>query len=660
MVRKYLNKIVMFFAASLLLELILFNHRAIFSLTAADQPLEMIRQGNVFYAFGMDGDPNYIYIGIENYTEDGIPQTVSFTLAIQDEGNADYYDVAELTLYSPIEKSKYLRLHSYGAVNGIRITVNAHSAETTQITEVIYDAKVPWFISVPRILILFAVFCLVWSLRPSSGLYAWKWEKWQKRLAVSILLLANIGGFWVLVRSNPAFLHPVWPYHQQYHQLAVALSQGHVNISAGNEEILQALKSLDNPYDYELRMRTVPGADSVWDTCYYNGKFYVYFGIVPVLLLYLPWYLIFQEAFPTWLGVFLAGGGIVSGVYYLLGKIRRRWFPDSPYAWYLILSVIMGNHLNLVCAMLHADFYYLPILFALCFSVWGIGLMISAAESWKEKPGHVTFKLAAGALCLALTAGCRPQFLVGSFLIIPILFPFFRERLRQKTGNALLLKRLTAIALPYIIVASGLMYYNFVRFGSVVDFGANYNLTTNDMTLRGLELGRLPDGIFMYLFQPVSLRLSFPFAEVTAFYSDYLGQTIRDWTFGGAFWTHAILLSLIAIVAVKKKLQQKGLFGLTIISLGMALLVVVADTEMAGILNRYYTDFLWLLMLAVVIVLFQMLEHCRGKKAYTWVLVFILLTGAWGIFYELGTAFRGSGIMNDNIHRYYMMKAFFQ
>lgn len=44
--------------------------------------------------------------------------------------------------------------------------------------------------------------------------------------------------------------------------------------------------------------------------------------------------------------------------------------------------------------------------------------------------------------------------------------------------------------LPYIIVAAGVMYYNAARFGSPFDFGANYNLTFNDMTLRGFRIDR--------------------------------------------------------------------------------------------------------------------------------------------------------------------------
>lgn len=651
------RKLFLFLAASILLELLVFNCRAVFSLGASNQRPDFVQDGNTLYVGGMSGEPHCLYVDVDGRAENGSQVPVMLMISIQDEGSEEYYDLSWITIYPLVEKSKYLPVHSYGAVKGMRISMMTGAQAAIQVTDMVYDAKVPWFVSLPRMLAVFAVLCLAWSLRPGSGLYGWQGEAWQRRLAATVLILGNSLFFLFLVRSNPAFLNPVWPYHQQYHQLAVSLSQGKVNIDVGSEEMLAALGQMENPYDYGLRMATVPDAGNVWDTCYYQGKFYVYFGIVPVLLFYLPWYLIFHGAFPTWLGIFLMGTGILCGLYYLLGQIRRRWFPKLPYAWYLLLSLIGGNCLNLSCAMLHADFYYLPILTALCFALWGLGLALSAAQSWeREKGGHAGSKLALGSFCLALTAGCRPQFLVGSFLLLPVFLPLFGRDWKSRRG----VSRLLALALPYVIVAAGIMSYNHVRFGSVFDFGANYNLTTNDMTHRGINLGRLPDGIFMYLFQPISLKLNFPFAEVTAFYSEYLGNTIRDWTFGGAFWTRPMLLALVCTASVKGELRRKKLFGFTLLCIGLGLVVIVADTEMSGILNRYYADFLWLLMIPAVIVLFQMLEKYGGEACCKWIVYFILLAGAWGIFYELAIAFRGSGIMNDNAHRYYLIKSLFQ
>ena len=53
------------------------------------------------------------------------------------------------------------------------------------------------------------------------------------------------------------------------------------------------LKSLSNPYDYRLRSMTLEpaGVSYLWDAAYYIGRYYVYFGIVPELLFFLPYYL---------------------------------------------------------------------------------------------------------------------------------------------------------------------------------------------------------------------------------------------------------------------------------------------------------------------------------------------------------------------------------
>ncbi len=56
---------------------------------------------------------------------------------------------------------------------------------------------------------------------------------------------------------------------------------------------------------------------------------------------------------------------------------------------------------------------------------------------------------------------------------------YLREkRLFTKQG----ITEAVAFVLPVVLVAIGLMWYNAARFGSPFDFGANYNLTSNDMT----------------------------------------------------------------------------------------------------------------------------------------------------------------------------------
>ena len=89
---------------------------------------------------------------------------------------------------------------------------------------------------------------------------------------------------------------------------------------------------------------------------------------------------------------------------------------------------------------------------------------------------------------MALVAGCRPQMVLFAALALPILWPRYitEKRLCSRAGAQ---GKRAAFILPVVLVAVGLMWYNAARFGSPFDFGANYNLTSNDMTRRGFAVG---------------------------------------------------------------------------------------------------------------------------------------------------------------------------
>ena len=114
---------------------------------------------------------------------------------------------------------------------------------------------------------------------------------------------------------------------------------------------------------------------------------------------------------------------------------------------------------------------------------------------------------------MAAVAGSRPQLLVGSLLALPLFMGILKKENRRE------LWKLLALALPYLGIAAFLMYYNYARFGSALDFGANYNLTTNDMTRRGFVPGRIPLGIFTYLLQPPKINARFPFLYTCLLYT---------------------------------------------------------------------------------------------------------------------------------------------
>ena len=46
------------------------------------------------------------------------------------------------------------------------------------------------------------------------------------------------------------------------------------------------MQEMANPYDTAARQQAAP--DALWDVAYYQGRYYVYFGVIPCLLFQLP------------------------------------------------------------------------------------------------------------------------------------------------------------------------------------------------------------------------------------------------------------------------------------------------------------------------------------------------------------------------------------
>ena len=480
-----------------------------------------------------------IYLDVDAIQADGQQSPVDVTIKLTDEGNAIEYELPTYRIFPGINRDKYITFHSYGNIHSIVVILTPQYQCNLQLKEAVLDSKIPFSFSIIRVTFL-ATFLFILSLcLPNSLLWKKEWTTTGKWFSTTAVILLNIVFLFILVRMGKAFLHPVWPYHAQYQNLARAILSGSLNIDAGNEDILAVLRTLDNPYDTINRMSIVPESSNLWDTAYFNGHLYVYFGVVPVLLYYIPFQLLLHRDMPTWFAVFVSASLSIPGAFYLMSVIRKRFFTTISHMWYLILSLILANSLNVMVCALHADFYYLPIVTALSLSLWGIGLILSTAYSDKDKFIISAIKYACGSLMIALTSGCRPQFLIGMFVVIAMLIPEYAGN-KDKIKKSV--KYIPFVIIPLVLVAVGMMIYNYARFGSPFDFGASYNLTTNDMTHRGFNLDRVKEGLFFYFVQPINQSIVFPFAQPVVQYSEYIGSRVSDWTFGGALFLLLLLV----------------------------------------------------------------------------------------------------------------------
>ena len=161
---------------------------------------------------------------------------------------------------------------------------------------------------------------------------------------------------------------------------------------------------------------------------------------------------------------------------------------------------------------------------------------------------------------------------------------------------------------PFVVIGIAVCAYNAARFGSPLDFGANYNLTTNDMTHRGFHVERIPFGLFAYLIQPPNLGSQFPFLQQAYMDPAYQGITIYEPMFGGYFFLYPMTLVLLALPLAKRGLQDKGLMTPVVTALCVALVLCVFDLQGAGILMRYICDFGVYIALSAAAVYLELLQ----------------------------------------------------
>ena len=205
-------------------------------------------------------------------------------------------------------------------------------------------------------------------------------------------------------------------------------------------------------------------------------------------------------------------------------------------------------------------------------------------------------------------------------------------------------REFACLAAPYLVVAAGLMWYNWARFGSPTNFGANYNLTVNDMTKRGFSLGRLAPAFFAYFLQPPSVSGVFPFVQPAPFDTTYMGQTIKEVTFGGIL----ACLPILWILPFSKRIlslriaqrSTRTIAGVIIVLLSAGVLVALLDAQMAGILERYYADFSFMFLAAVVLLAFIVNENLdQGSLTRNLLMKVLIVLVCLSVLYSLLVCF---------------------
>ncbi len=395
------------------------------------------------------------------------------------------------------------------------------------------------------------------------------------------------------------------------------------------DEPSKELLAMENPYDWSARSQL--GVSAKWDHLLFEGKYYSYYGIAPVLLLFLPYTALTGYYFPTAEAVLLFGAiGLVFLVLLFLefAEIFGKRIPNSILiSTLLVLLVSCGVWYNFV----YDNFYEIAQASGFCFTAAGFYFLLRSRiiGEGKIKYRHIVLST----MCLSWAVLCRPTLALYCFVACIFLgFGYIKHRQAtidtlgaetSKAARKVVLTRATVkylfAALTCFVVIGGIqMWYNYARFGSVLDFGIQYSLTINDFTRSQYHTDFVMIGMYNFLVAFPQVQPTFPYVlsnfsklSVNGYYY------VANQNAVGILWRALPSLGYLGVVPAWKSMTKKE--RLMALCLGLttcviAPLIIIFSIWESGYGVRYCCDFAWQIILGGAGLLFILYARvCEGQ-----------------------------------------------
>ncbi len=436
----------------------------------------------------------------------------------------------------------------------------------------------------------------LFALRPDSAVYTVTLEKngYIKKLLTLLVALITVAACILPMDMLPIWNGEIPGHRNQYELMAENILEGRIWFDYNDQA---GLLEMENPYDPDARDKA--GVYYHWDHAFYNGRYYMYFGIVPVFLAFLPYRIITGTALTTFHATQLFTALTIAGIFALLDLLAKRFFKRLPYCVYLALSVAFSV-MSVWYATAEPALYCTAITAGLALEVWSLYFFIRAVYV-EKKEGKQIFLAGIGALLGALVFGCRPTIALGNLLVIPMLITF----IKQHRFSGKLLGKLALAALPYALVAAGLMLYNYARFDAPFEFGQKYQLTVADQSQYSIALNaetilRIINDSVESFFSFGDLRAAFPYLQPS-----------------GVFFNFPILLLTAGIfkLSVLKNMRYAKVLPLMVGIFVTVLAITAMDILWTPyLLERYHMDIYFLLGIGCFLTVGFWFNICTAKQ----------------------------------------------
>ncbi len=402
-----------------------------------------------------------------------------------------------------------------------------------------------------------------------------------RRLTV---LAAILGGSAILAWTSLGrwALPEVGPRQPDYFNLLVSgFQKGSLALDIEVPESLRGKADLRDP------SKRPPDVDVPHDVSFKDGHYYLYFGVVPSVLLFWPFRVLTGHDLPLVLGslAFGIGAYLVTAALWL--KIVHDKFPRAGLA-----TRVAG-----IAALCLAGGQWV---LARRISIWEPSIiagnfflvcMLASGYRALHASRNPTGWLAISGLCLGLAVGSRPSLMAAGpglgCLVIAVGCARGNDGRRPRLGCTA--KAAVEAGLPLTVVVAALLAYNWARFGSPFEFGLNYQLTST-LHARHFSLSYIPYNIYAYFSSAPQWGRYFPFVHPIAQGAMPSGYYGKEFVYGALVICPVIWWVLLAPLATRHADQNLRSFMAMLACVGFCETFVLLSFDTAA--ARYETDFL--------------------------------------------------------------------
>ncbi len=547
---------------------------------------------------------------------------ISYDISFADESNSSYYIRSGLVkgdIFPHIEDSKYIICNFSGEVSKIRIKLSAEEGQTLSLLSdaITFNADHPATFSLLRVLVflLSAVFVFLFN----KSVFMNKSVKSQHQnfkavTALVIVVLLTIMMFMTVLASTGQDIFHMTNGNQMTKELVDAFKAGRVTLDTlpSNE-----LLALENPYDWSQRVEN--NVNALWDHVMYEGEYYSYYGIAPVILLFLPYNLITGYYFPSMVATFIFSSIGLVFLALTFMKLVKRYFDDIELSMYVVSLIMLLTTCGIWYCLLPSNFYEIAQSSGFCFVTLGAYFLVSANVFDKGRINLTHICLSSVFLATAVT--CRPTTAVWCVAALLFIATGVRKiYINKKNGENTpsYVKYLLCALLPFAVIGAAQMIYNYVRFDSFTDFGIQYSLTINDFLSAQYHTQMAAIGFYNYLLAPPAFSTDFP----------YIMTNISDLGVNGYYFTatkngFGLLFRAMPMFAlffapkVLKHIKKENKLIVSVLFLAVSVIapfVIIFSIWESGYGVRYMVDFAWQMLLCAFFVIFMLYRHTKYEE----------------------------------------------